>query len=252
LNCRGETVWARPSGVGYNFAMFSIDLPEPTYRRMELVAEPRLEKGAVRLSAPSSFIELSDPQILMLQKTAVDGDKELEAFLAANDGRYRYDYVRLGCSFGPQNGERFEKAWLNVTLKPEAGGAIELPISWSMFPLDASQELEDSTSTKFGSTAKLLSAEIGSSSKVKKKLYSMKGYREGKPNPFWELYSNDADALDGIVRFHMVVRSQAAVATLGEVRLEAVISNRSFVLFREKRPFDQTPSAEFRLLPYLS
>jgi len=47
----------------------------------------------------------------------------------------------------------------------------------------------------------------------------------------------------------MVVRSPSAVATLGEVRLEAVISNRAFVLFREKRPFDQTPSAEFRLLP---
>jgi hypothetical protein len=234
---------------GLYFPMFSIDLPEPTYRRMELVAEPRVEKGAVPLSAPSSFIELSDPQTLTLQKAAVDGDKELEAFLAANDRRYRYDYIRLGCSFGPRNGERFEKAWLNVTLKPDVAGGADNPISWSLFPLDASQELEESSSTKFGSTAKLLSAEIGSSSKVVKKLYSMKGYREGKPNPFWELYSNEADALDGIVRFHMVVRSPAAVATLGEVRLEAVISNRSFVLFREKRPFDQAPSAEFHLLP---
>jgi hypothetical protein len=227
--------------------MFSIELPEPTYRRMHLVAEPRLEKGIAPFSAPTSFIELSDPQYLMLQKTAVDGDKELEAFLAANDGRYRYDYVRLGCSFGPQNGERFEKAWLNVTLKPEAAGGAEAPISWSIFPVDASQDMEQTTSTKFGSTAKLLSAEIGSSAKVVKKLYTLKGYREGKPNPFWELYSNEADALDGIVRFHMVVRSPASVATLGEVRLEAVISNRSFMLFREKRPFDQTPSAAFHL-----
>ncbi|MBB5057329.1 hypothetical protein HDF16_002014 [Granulicella aggregans] len=235
--------------------MFSIDLPEATYRRMELVSEPRIEKGiaADAFSVPSSFIELSDPQHLMLQKTAVDGDKELEAFLAANDGRYRYDYVRLGCSFGPQNGERFEKAWLKVELKPEAPVAVDPvtavhgPIAWSIFPVDTSQELEESTSTKFGSTAKLLSAEIGSSTKIAKKLYSMKGYREGKANPFWELYSNQADALDGVVRFHMVVRSPVAVATLGAVRLEAVISNRSYVIFREQRAFDETPSAEFVL-----
>jgi len=235
--------------------MFSIELPEATYRRMELVSEPRIEKGgaAEAFSAPSSFIELSDPQHLRLTTTAVDGDKELEAFLAANDGRYRYDYVRLGCSFGPQNGERFEKAWLKVELKPQVPVAADpilakdAPMAWSIFPVDTSQETEESTSTKFGSTAKLLSAEIGSSTKIAKKLYSMKGYREGKANPFWELYSNQADALDGIVRFHMVVRSPAAVATVGAVRLEAVISNRSYVIFREQRPFDETPSAEFVL-----
>ena len=47
----------------------------------------------------------------------------------------------------------------------------------------------------------------------------------------------------------MVVRSAGPYHTVGEVRLEAVISNRSFVVFREKRPFDQTPSVEFILPP---
>jgi hypothetical protein len=236
-------------GVAYTFAMFSIELPEATYRRMELVSEPRIEKGgaAESFSAPSSFIELADPQPFRLNKTSVDGDKELEAFLAANDGRYRYDYVRLGCTFKPENGERFDKAWMKVELKPQTPVEVDAPMAWSIFPVDLSQEVEESTSTKFGSTAKLLSAEIGSSTKIAKKLYSMKGYREGKANPFWELYSNQADALDGIVKFHMVVRSPAAVATVGAVRLEAVISNRSYVIFREQRPFDETPSAEFVL-----
>jgi hypothetical protein len=229
--------------------MFSIDLPEATYRRMELVSEPRIEKGvaADAFSAPSSFIELADPQPFRLDKSAVDGDKELEAFLEANDGRYRYDYVRLGCTFKPENGERFDKAWLKVDLKPQTPVLADAPIAWSIYPMDMSQDVEVTTSTKFGSTAKVLSAGIGFSSKVARKLYSMKGYREGKANPFWELYSNQADALDGIAQFHMVVRSPAAVATLGAVRLEAVISNRSYVIFREQRPFDETPSAEFEL-----
>src|SRR5215471_3702703 len=104
----------------YNVVVvLSINLPEPVTRRMELVPEPRQEKGGTSILQVSSWIELSDPQHVRLGKDPVSDDKELAQFLAANDGRYRYDYVRLGCTFCPQNGERFEKAWLNVTIKPE-------------------------------------------------------------------------------------------------------------------------------------
>jgi hypothetical protein len=45
------------------------------------------------------------------------------------------------------------------------------------------------------------------------------------------------------------VRTPAGSTTTGQVRMEAVISDRSFVAFRQQRPFDQTPSQEFHLLP---
>jgi hypothetical protein len=61
------------------------------------------------------------------------------------------------------------------------------------------------------------------------------------------MYNTGADSLDGVLRFHMVVRSESSSSTLGTVRLEAVISNRSYVIFREKRPFDLSPSSSFRL-----
>jgi hypothetical protein len=227
--------------------MISIDLPEPTSRRMELVAEPRQEMGATSILQVTSWIDLADPQHIPL-KTSSD-DKELEQFLAANDGSYRYDYVRLGCSFCPQNGERFEKAWLYVDLKPDAAQPPSSPISWSIFPIIEYDPVEETAGAKIGLAAKILNAEVGVSSKITKKLYNLRGYREGKPNPYWELYNNQATTLDGSLRFHMVVRSAARSSTLGQVRLEAVISNRSFVVFREKRPFDQSPSAEFRLPP---
>jgi len=229
--------------------MISIDLPEPTSRRMELVPEPRQVMGdAPSILEVNSWVELTDPQYIRLSNNPVYEDKELEQFLTSNDGTYRYDYVRLGCSFYPQKGERFEKAWLKVELKPEVPQPRSVPISWSIFPLNEFDNVEETTSAKL-SGGKILNAEVGASSKFNRKLYSVRGYREGKPNPFWELYNNEATTLDGSLRFHIVARSAGASPTLGEVRLEAVISNRSFVIFREKRPFDQTPSAEFRLPP---
>ena len=228
--------------------MLSIDLPDPDFQRMELVAEPRVEKGGGPSPLPvSSWIELADAQHIPLSTTPVFEDKELEQFLAANKGQYRYDYVRLGCSFCPQNGERFEKATLAITLKPDGGAPPEVPISWSIFPLSDFQSAKQTTSAKIGGKGKIVTAEIGGSTEVEKRIYSLRGYREGKPNPFWELYNTQTEALEGSLRFHMVVKSAAASPTIGEVRLEAVISNRSFVVFRQKRPFDQTPSSEFRL-----
>jgi hypothetical protein len=230
--------------------MLSINLPDPEFQRMELVAEPRVEKGgSPSLLQVSSWIELADPQHAQLSTTPVGDDKELEQFLAANNGQYRYDYVRLGCSFCPQNGERFEKAFLSVMLKPDGAPPPEVPISWSIFPLTDFQTGKDTNSAKIGSSAKILSAEIGGSSEIETRQYSVRGFREGKPNPFWELYSNQTVPLEGSLRFHMVVRSAKTSPTIGEVRLEAVISNRSFVVFRKKRPFDQAPSSEFRLPP---
>jgi hypothetical protein len=224
-----------------------INLPEPVSHRMQLVAEPRRERGGPPSFEANSWIDLNDAQHIRLTKNPVDGDTELAQFLDTNDGIYRYDYVRLGCTFCPQNGERFEKAWLTVTLKPDEAECKEPPTSWSIFPLEDHDKIEESASAKIGASVKLLSADVSVSSKGERKIYNVRGYREGKPNPYWELYSNETSTLDGALRFHMVVRSASASPTLGEVRLEAVISNRSFVVFREKRPFDQSPSASFRL-----
>ena len=150
--------------------MPTINLPDPTFRHMELVADPRAEKGAN--FAPQdikSWVELSDPQHLVLHSEPIGDDKELEQFLAANDGRYRYDYVRLGCTFRPATGERFEKAWLSVTLRPDGQPPQEPPLAWSMFPSDEYSTSQETASTKIGSSAKILSAEFGASRQTSNK-----------------------------------------------------------------------------------
>jgi hypothetical protein len=228
-------------------AAASIILPEPTFTRMELVASPRREKGGPPGGNVNSWIELSEAQYLPLSKLPDGGDTELSIFLNANDRRYRYDYVRLGCTFCPQHDERFEKAWLTVSLAPEATQS-PAPTAWSIFPLEDHDTAEGTAEAKIGIDAKIITAEISLSSKGERKLFKVRGYSEGGPKPYWEMYETGSSSLDGVLRFHLVVRSDSSSSTLGAVRLEAVISNRSYVIFREKRPFDQSPSSTFRLL----
>lgn len=228
----------------------TIDLPETSSSRMELVENPREVKGYTpTFLAPESWIELSEPASVPLGKDGGDDDKELGKFLAAQDARYSYYYVRLGCTFCANPPERFEKAWLSVVLNTPNAPADNPSISWSISPVNDYDLTEMTTKAEIGAAGKIVNAKIGGEQKVQKKIYTLRGFREGNANPFWEMTATDATSLAGILRFHMVVRTPAGSTTTGQVRMEAVISDRSFVAFRQKRPFDQTPSQEFHLLP---
>jgi hypothetical protein len=175
-------------------------------------------------------------------------DKELANFLAAEQGKFRYDYVRLGCSFHPDHPERFEKAWLYVDLDVAGlASGVPFPIAWSIYPVETHDEVEESLSTKIGSRLSIFSAEVGSSKKVASKLYSLRGYKEGKSDPHWEMRATDTSSLDGLLRFHIVVRSLASTEVRARVRLETTLSDRLFAVFRSQRPFDESPSLQFKL-----
>jgi hypothetical protein len=134
-----------------------------------------------------------------------------------------------------------------VTLQSQQVASGDVPISWSIAPLNDYDLREETTKAEIGASGKILSAKIADEAKISKKIYSLRGFREGMPNPYWEMMSTQTNSLEGIFRFHMVVRSAQKTVTIGQVRLEAVISNRVFVAFRQKRPFDQTPSQLFQL-----
>src|ERR1035441_9931547 len=116
--------------------MISINLPETGSTRVELVEEPRKEKSGDAPFEPVSWIDLKEPTWTTLNKESAVDDKELALFLSANDVRFRYDYVRLGCSFKANPPERFEKAWLKVTLNSQDSRSGDEPISWSIAPVN--------------------------------------------------------------------------------------------------------------------
>jgi hypothetical protein len=228
--------------------MIEINLPDSISRRAELVEEPRTERGGGSLfTTPVSWIELSEAASVTLSSTMDVHDKELANFLSADHGKFRYDYIRLGCTFHPEKSERFEQAWLKVTLTENGQPSSSKPIAWSLYPVEGHDRSEQKMQVKVGSKFEVVSAEVGYSAQSATKLYFLRAFKEGSSDPFWELTSTPATSLEGIFRFHLVVRSEASGSVKGSVRLETVISNRSFVVFRSKRPFDHTPSQEFQL-----
>jgi hypothetical protein len=50
-------------------------------------------------------------------------------------------------------------------------------------------------------------------------LETVSSYREGGPQPFWEMKSNELVELNGSLAFHLVVRSPSDVETKGSVKL---------------------------------
>jgi hypothetical protein len=192
---------------------------------------------------PHSWIELGQATAVRLTSKMAD-DKELANYIAAEKGKFHYDYVRLGCSFYPSGGERFDQAWLEVeltTVSPDSA------IAWSMIPDNANDPVQYTSTAKIGANLKFLSSEMQEQEQFSKKLYSIRGYREGSAKPFWEMKRTDLADLDGLFRFHLVVRSPHGQITTGSVKLSTMIGTRKYLVFHSQRRAN-APLQEFHLI----
>lgn len=226
--------------------MITIDLPDETYFRAELTPDPRQVRGDTRTgptTTPQSYIDLAPATPVRLTEQIAQTDEELANYIAAEKGKFQYNYVRLGCSFYPAKGERFDQAWLEVELTP---GAPAGAIAWSMVPDNVHESVKHTSKAKIGATVKLLSSEMEAGEEFDEKLYSIRGYREGTSKPFWEMKRTDRADLNGLFRFHLVIRSPHDQETKGVVKLSTMIGSRKFLVFHSQRSAD-APLQEFHL-----
>jgi hypothetical protein len=225
--------------------MITIDLPDTTFFRADLTPESRSVRGGPNsepTGSPGSWIELAQATAVRLTSKMAD-DKELANYIAAEKGLFRYDYVRLGCSFYSAEGERFDKAWMEVDLTSDAP---DTAIAWSMLPDNVHESVKRTSKAKIGSKLQFLSSEMAEEEQVDQKLYSIRGYREGSARPFWEMRQTSLANLDGLFRFHLIVRSVHNQETRGIVRLSTMIGARKYLVFHSQRQAD-APLQEFRL-----
>ncbi|HEX7999970.1 MAG TPA: hypothetical protein VF528_16395 [Pyrinomonadaceae bacterium] len=224
--------------------MITIDLPDPPLFRVELTPDSRqVRSGEASVQPPSSSIELGQPTVVRLTSKTAQDDKELASYIAAEKGKFQYNYVRLVCSFYPSEGEQFDKAWLEVEL---ASDSPKSAIAWSMNPNNVHESVKRTSTAKVGAALKFLSSEMSESAQVDEKLYSIRGYREATAKPFWEMKRTDLATLDGLFHFHLVVRSPYQEETRGTVKFSTTIGTRRFLVFYDQRPKD-VPVEEFYL-----
>lgn len=225
--------------------MITLDLPDTPFFRAELTPDSRQVRGSRAgelAQPPRSWIELGQATAVRLTGTMAD-DKELANYIAAEEGKFQYSYVRFGCSFYSSGGEQFDQAWLEVELTSDSPDAA---IAWSMMPDNVHESVKRTTTAKLGAQLQFLSSEMAEAEQVDEKLYSIRGYREGTARPFWEMKRTDLASLDGLFRFHLVVRSPHDRDTRGTVKLTTMIGARKFLVFHTQRPAD-APLQEFHL-----
>jgi len=236
--------------------MMILDAPlEPAVRvqMREKVREVRGSRRNGNEGPPRSWIEISPVTSIALSAKMTE-DKELANFIESQKATYRYDWVRLFCSFFPEQGETFEKAWLNVDLS--ANGAAQpdaLPIAWSVTPETQYDSVQRTLSATLGSELKFTPAKVTAGLSGQEtaalKRYFIRSYSVGGAKPFWEMAHTDLASINGSFAFHLVIRSSRATETKGVVKLSAVIGARTFLVFRSERAHADEPVQEFLLRP---
>lgn len=232
--------------------MLKLELPETPSHRFALEESAHRGKDSIVPSRRlKSWVELSEVTSLALRKDIATEDKDLTNFIAAEEKRFNFYYVRLGCSFHPSKKEKFERAWLEVNLNSSNHQLGEKPFVWSMKPRNSYETVEVTNSAQINSQLKLISGEIsaniGDQHKQERKNYFLRAFGEGTPNPFWEFKKTDFAEISGSYRFHMVIRSAVGIKVNGNIELFARVRRKKYLIIPSVEDFSDKPVLFFNL-----
>jgi hypothetical protein len=224
--------------------LIEIEMPQMPRRRFGL--RERVARGGDGGGALPAYVELSEPAVITLNETYASADEELRFFLSEERARYRYDLVRLGCTFNPTEGEPFERARLEIELEAEDARDVAPPVAWSMEPETGFESVELSRNVQIGTELRFVSGSATRSAKSEQKEYFLRAYRLQKHNPYWELRRTGHTDIIGHYSFNLIFRSAVASRTRGVIGLGATVRKRKFILMHEEESFPDRPFLEFR------
>ena len=243
--------------------MISLELPKSPVQRFRLIEHIKRDTdGMATGSGPlyssimiepevprilDSWIELSEVVSTTLTKEWLVNDKELLYFLDTQKDKYRFDYIRFGCTFRTNKKEEFEKAYFFVQLEIKDSQQKRGPVVWSMKPEAQYDTTRISTKANIGAKLKLISAELGSERERNIRDYFIRAYYEGKGAPFWEFTSTEQTKIKGSYILHMIVRSNINDIILGVAELLVIIKRKIFYLIPAKQDMEYKPTRSFRL-----
>lgn len=228
--------------------MLTLEPPDRPRHRYSLIEDSRnTRKAGDQPAHVRGWIELSEAAIIPLDADLAKTSAELASFYKAEAETHHYHYVSFTCSFGPAEGEPFERAWLEVYLSASGGGTE--PVAWSLSPKDAWDDIELSSKANIGAEFELISAGVDVETKQGGKSYFLRAYRERLKNPYWEFRSTDTTRIDGTYRFHMITRALAGTVGIGVLKLSATIMKRKFLILTSEEQANAPPEVTFDLLP---
>lgn len=224
-----------------------VSVPDGATVDSVLVPDGRTVKGFAgpSLEALDAYISLGTPTFAELTPGDGTTDPEVAAFLKG-DVRNQYYFVRLACTFHPAGAQRFEKAWLEITLAASDPASDQPPIALSMDPQRVAGSAERSLGAELGVTLGILSIKGNADDKVSRDLVSLEALNELQSDPAWEFKRTAARELTGSQRLAMIVKAKRGTTTLGTVSLKATVPYRDvFVTYQAF--FKQQPQLTFTM-----
>jgi hypothetical protein len=192
-----------------------------------------------------TYVALGMPLVTLLTKKTAGSDGSVADLIAA-DAAHRFYHVRFSCTFHPTDGATFEKAWVLATLTAGKAGQ-PAPIALSLEPLRTDQPVELSESFELGVDFKFVNAKIGVDTKVPSSLIFAEGLNEGSSEPAWEFTQTRAQAIRGLQRLQMIVRTSSSGVSRGSIQLTASIARPGFASIPPRARFENQPEVAFAL-----
>jgi hypothetical protein len=234
-----------------------IELPDPPSREVVLDPNVALNRGG---SVPGEFREPLHGRLSMggpvVRRISVDStdDVELRRFLERDAGDSDFYLLRLTCTLRSADDEPFTEVLLGVALSAE-DVLLEAPIAWSMEPERLVDAVEVSRSVRLGPSLKILglgldgNVEIGG--KRERHDVFLEALYELESTPTWAMYRTASTSLQGLHRFHLVVKATKGSITVGEVAATAKIEKKRFGILGYEAALPDTPVPISFVLPTL-
>lgn len=154
-------------------------------------------------------------------------DEGLASFIEAQAGSFDYHLLRTVCTFIDTDKQRFESAWIKVSLSRPDGESDpdQLPVAWSLEPERLTQPSGIVRDIEISASLKLVTGKMSSTGPVPEATY-LQGKFGASSRPTWYLKRVSGRAIDGDVDLRIVARIAGGVQGCAEVSIGAAVRRK--------------------------
>jgi hypothetical protein len=225
--------------------MLTLELPDTNPILVEIRSDEAVTKGGPAVKDQIvGVVALGEPYVLPITLETVKDDLELTDFITANSTEASFFVLHTACTFYPQEGEAFVKAWLNFTLARDDGGEAPKPIVWSMRPEKQITEVQLSSSAKLGASLKFQDAGVEAGTDIATSWKQEIPYLQAfliDSEPFWEFTANDKAVLKGTYKLSMIIRVPTTTVGVSKMTLRTTVQRKKMGIIPYTTDFPNAP-----------
>jgi hypothetical protein len=225
--------------------MISIELPLGPSLALVPIADERIMKSPTPSVELNQFgrISVAIPASSLLDRAMLKDDPDAIAFMESSHN-YSFHLLNLACTFVDSTKDRFDEAWVRVSLETPTG--TETAIAWSMRPLRETDLVENSYTFKLEPSLKFMTGEeSGLALEVGRKdaheAAFVTGYNLMQNTPYWHFRRTSMRTIDGSYGLALVVRSHRRARVQGTLSVKAQVRKTVAWFIRESRELADPP-----------